>query len=59
MQGLGRKAALGRHRRRSEDNIKVDLKEIGLDFMDWIQLTQDKGKWWAAVNRVKCGECSQ
>jgi hypothetical protein len=33
---------LGRHRRRWEDNIKMDLKEIGIDGANWIQLAQDR-----------------
>jgi hypothetical protein len=37
------KRSLGRSRRRWVDNIKIDLKEIGWDSMDWIDLVQDKG----------------
>jgi hypothetical protein len=46
LQGLGwearRKGPLGRHRRRWEDNIKMDLREIGIDGANWIQLDQDR-----------------
>jgi hypothetical protein len=34
------------------DNIKMDLGEIGLDGMDWIDLVQDRDKWRAIVNTV-------
>jgi hypothetical protein len=37
-----RKRPLGRPRRRWEDNIKMDLREIGCGSMDWIDLAQDK-----------------
>jgi hypothetical protein len=37
-----RKRPIGRPRRRWEDNIRVDLREIGWDDMDWIDLTQDR-----------------
>jgi hypothetical protein len=40
--------ALGR--RRWVDNIKMDLREIGWDYMDWIDLTQDKDQMRAHVN---------
>ena len=32
------------------DNIKMDLKEMGWVGMDWIHLTQNRGKWWVLVN---------
>jgi hypothetical protein len=48
----GGKRALGRTRRRYEDSIKIDLKEIGWDGMDWIELAQDRGQWRALVNTV-------
>jgi hypothetical protein len=41
------KRPLKRPRHRWEDNIKVDLREIGINGVTWIQLTQDKVKWWA------------
>jgi hypothetical protein len=34
------------------DNIKIDLREIGCDGMDWIDLAQDRNKWRAVVNTV-------
>jgi hypothetical protein len=46
------KKPLGRPRRRWEDGIKVDLKEIGWGSVEWIQLVQDRGQWWAVVNTV-------
>jgi hypothetical protein len=46
------KRPLGRQRRRWVDNFKKDLKEIGWDRMDWIDLTQDRDQWKALVNTV-------
>jgi hypothetical protein len=46
------KRPLGRSRRRWEDNIKMDLREIGLGGMDWIDLAQDRDQWSALVNTV-------
>jgi hypothetical protein len=43
------KRPLGRPRRRREDNIKMDLREIGID-ENWIRLTQDRVQWRAFVN---------
>ena len=43
---------LGRPRRRWEDNIKMDVQEVGCGGMDWIDLAQDKDRWWALVNVV-------
>ena len=37
------KRQLGRPRRRGEDNIKIDLHEIGYEVMDWFELAQDRG----------------
>jgi hypothetical protein len=39
-------------RRRWEDNIKMDLREIGWGGTDWIDLAQDRNKWRAVVNTV-------
>jgi hypothetical protein len=46
------KRLLGRPRHRWVDNIKMDLREIGWDGMDWIYLAQDKDQWRALVNTV-------
>jgi hypothetical protein len=46
------KRPLGRHRRRWEDNIKMDLGEIGLGGMDWIDLAQDRDQWKVFVITV-------
>jgi hypothetical protein len=43
---------LGRPRRRWVDNIKIDLREIGWDDMEWIDLAQDRGQWRALENTV-------
>jgi hypothetical protein len=43
---------LGRPRRRWEDNIKMDLREIGFGDVDWIHLAQDRDRWRASVNTV-------
>jgi hypothetical protein len=42
----------GRRRRRWVDNIKKDLREIGWDGMDWIELAEDMDQWRALVNTV-------
>ena len=44
------KRPLGRHRRRWDDNIKMDLQEVRCGGMDWIELAQDWDRWWALVN---------
>ena len=46
------KGPLGRRRLRWEDNIKMDLQELGCGGMDWIELAQDRDRWWALVNAV-------
>jgi hypothetical protein len=46
------KRPLGRHRRRREDNIKMDLREIGIDGANWIRLAQDRVQWRAFVITV-------
>jgi hypothetical protein len=46
------KRPLGRPRQRWEDNIKMDLREIGINGTNWIQLAQDRAQWHAFVSMV-------
>ena len=46
------KRPLGRPRHRWEDNIKLDLQEVGCGGMDWIELAHDRDRWRALVNKV-------
>jgi hypothetical protein len=46
------KRPLGRPMRRWEDNIKMDLRDIGFGGVDWIHLGQDRDLWQALVNMV-------
>jgi len=46
------KIPLGRPGCRWKDNIKMDLQEMGCEGMDWIELAQDRDRWWAFVNAV-------
>ena len=46
------KRPLERSRRGWEDNIKMDLEEVGCGGMDWIELAQDRDCWRALVNVV-------
>jgi hypothetical protein len=46
------KRPLGRPRRRWVDNIKMDLREIGYDGVDWIDMAQDRDQWRALMNTV-------
>jgi hypothetical protein len=46
------KIPLGRPRRRCVNNIKIDLREMGWDDMDWLDLAQDTDQWRALVNTV-------
>jgi hypothetical protein len=44
---------LGRPRRRWEDNIKMDLQEVGGGCGDWVKLAQDRNRWRALVSTVR------
>jgi hypothetical protein len=46
------KRPLGRPRRRWEDNVKMDFREIRIDVANWIQLAQDRVQWRALVDTV-------
>jgi hypothetical protein len=46
------KRPLGRPRHWWEDGIRMDLREIGLGGVDWIQLAQDRDRWRAVVSAV-------
>ena len=46
------KGPLGRPRRRWEDNITMDLQEVGWGCMDWVDLGPDRDRWRALVNAV-------
>jgi len=47
------KRPLGRPRLRWEDNIRMDLQEVGLGYEDWIGLAQDRDRWQALVSAVR------
>ena len=47
-----RKRPLGRPTRRWEDNINMDLQEVGCGGMDWVELAQYRDRWRARVNTV-------
>jgi len=46
------KRPLGKSRRRWEDNIKMDLQEVGCGSMNWIELAQDRDRWRVLVTAV-------
>jgi hypothetical protein len=46
------KRPLGKPRHRWEDNIKMDLQEVGWGGMDWFDMALDKNRWQALVNAV-------
>jgi hypothetical protein len=51
--GLREKRPLGRQGRRWKGTIKMDIQEVGLRGMDWIDLAQDsRDRWWALLNAV-------
>jgi hypothetical protein len=43
---------LGRPRRRWEDNIRIDLQEVGCGCVDWMELAQDRDRWRALLSAV-------
>jgi len=43
---------LGRPRRRWDDNIRMDLREVGCGYVDWMELAQDRDSWRALVSAV-------
>jgi len=47
------KRPLGRLRGKWEDSIKMDLQEVGGGRGDWMELAQDKDRWWALVGTVR------
>ena len=47
------KRPLGRPRHRWEDNIKMDLQEVGGGYGDWMELAQDRDRWGALVSTVR------
>ena len=47
------KRPLGRPRRRWKDNIKMDLQEVGRGRGDWMELAQNRDRWWALVGTVR------
>ena len=54
-EGVGKpegKRPLGRSRHRWEDNIKMNLQEVGRGCGDWMELAQDRERWWALVGMV-------
>jgi len=53
MGKLEGKKSLGRPRRRWEDNIKIDLQEVGGVCGDWMELAQDRDRWQALVGTVR------
>ena len=56
IQGFGEKPEgkrpLGKPRRRWEDNINMDLQEVGFGGMEWIEMAQGRDRWWALLYAV-------
>ena len=48
-----RKRPLGKPRRRWEDNIKMDLQEVGGSCVDWMELVEDRDRWRALVGTAR------
>jgi hypothetical protein len=46
------KRPFGTPRHRWEDNIRMDLQEVGCEGVDWIELSQDRERWRAVLNAV-------
>ena len=46
------KTSLGRHKHRWENNIKMNFQEVIWSGLDWIDLDEDRDRWWALVNAV-------
>jgi hypothetical protein len=46
------KKPFGRPKRRWEEHIRMDLREIGWEGVDWMHMAQDRGQWQALVNTV-------
>jgi hypothetical protein len=47
-----RKRPSGRPRRRWEDDIRIDVREIRWEFVDWMHLAEARDQWWTVVNTV-------
>jgi len=47
------KSSMGRPRRRREDNIKMDLQEVGGSCGNWMELAQDRDRWRALLSTVR------
>jgi len=52
MERPGGRRPLGRPRLRWEDNIKIDLQEVGCGGMDWIDVAQDRDRWRVLMKAV-------
>jgi hypothetical protein len=53
VEKLEEKWPLGRPRRRWEDNNKINFQEVGGGRGDWMELAQDRDRWWALVGTVR------